>query len=297
MMDATGHLKLIDFGLCKRIRNSEELLVMHAAPRNKMVPELEPMSPCGSLAFVPPETLDQQGSFAGDWWGLGVIAFELLTGHFPWRNVGTDDDDALRAEIRSGKVELPDFLSPLASSLLKGLLEKVVARRLGYFTANQIKSHGFFKGLDWARAARRDYEPPFHPCRPKKYRDADGATKTRAEPVLGIGNFGKDQRDLAMEFYKRSRRGEAMTPQALAAVALPASATAEGLKRAKAYAATSPTDGGSGGFGRKGPPPPIVTREWPVFRGFQLAGERPLPGPPPTAPPPPKPATVPSAKL
>jgi hypothetical protein len=67
-----------------------------------------------------------------------VIAFELLTGHFPWRNVGSDDDDALRAEIRSGKVELPDFLSPLAASLLKGLLEKVVPRRLGYFTSNQV---------------------------------------------------------------------------------------------------------------------------------------------------------------
>ena len=62
---------------------------------------MEPMSPCGSLAFVPPETvgihiiaiigfacgrelrscgqLEQQGGFGGDWWGLGVIAFELLT--------------------------------------------------------------------------------------------------------------------------------------------------------------------------------------------------------------------------
>ena len=163
-------------------------------------------------------------------------------------------------------------MSPLAASLLRGLLEKVVARRLGYFTSNQIKSHGFFKGLDWARAERRDYEPPFHPCRPKKYRDADGNTKTRVEPVQGIGNFGKDQRDLAMEFYKRSRRGEAMPPQALSAVALPASATAEGLKRQRAFVAGA----------RKGPPPPLVTREWPVFRGFELTGERPAPGPPPT---------------
>ena len=67
--------------------------------------------------------------------------------------------------------------------------------------------------------------------------------------LLGIGNFGKDQRDLAMEFYKRSRRGEAMAPQALAAVALPASATADGMKRARAYAAAPPGAGGSGGAG------------------------------------------------
>jgi len=271
MMDATGHLKLIDFGLCKRIRNDEELKELHGQDRARMAPGLEPMSPCGSLAFVPPETLDQLGSFAGDWWGLGVIAFELLTGHFPWRNVGTDDDDALRAEIRSGRVEYPDFLSALAASLLKGLLEKAVPKRLGYFTSNQIKTHGFFKGLDWERAMRRDYDPPFHPCRPKKYRDpADGTTKVRVEAVMGIGNFGKDQRDLAMEFYKRSRRGEVMNPQSLTAVALPASLTVHGLKLAKTT---------------KKPP---ITQAWPVFRGFDLALERPPAGSPPTLPPPAK---------
>lgn len=140
MMDELGHLKLIDFGLCKRIRSGPALSALNSADKATLAPTLEPMSPCGSLAFVPPETLDQQGSFAGDWWGLGVIAFELLTGHFPWRNVGTDDDDALRAEIRAAKVAIPEFVSPVAASLLKGLLEKVVPRRLGYFTANQASA-------------------------------------------------------------------------------------------------------------------------------------------------------------
>ena len=28
-------------------------------------------------------------SFGGDWWGLGIISFELITGRFPWKNIGT----------------------------------------------------------------------------------------------------------------------------------------------------------------------------------------------------------------
>ena len=99
---------------------------------------------------MPPETLEQKGSFGGDWWGLGIISFELITGRFPWKvseraerakrlvvchhasssahnrscfprpqNIGTGNDDNLRDEIRNGKVVVPEFVSPNASELLK----------------------------------------------------------------------------------------------------------------------------------------------------------------------------------
>lgn len=142
MLDEAGHLKLIDFGLCKKIRTASQVQAMLVEPAAATF-DLEPMSPCGSLAFVPPETLEQLGSFAGDWWGMGVIAFELLTGHFPWRNVGTGDDDALRAEIREGLTDMPDgILSRSATSLLRGLLEMDVPRRLGFFSSQQVGVRG-----------------------------------------------------------------------------------------------------------------------------------------------------------
>jgi len=205
MLDDKGHLKLIDFGLCKKIRSASEVKAMLVDPTRATF-DLEPMSPCGSLAFVPPETLEQLGSFAGDWWGMGVIAFELLTGHFPWRNVGTGDDDALRAEIREGLTDMPEgLLSRSATSLLRGLLEMQVPLRLGFFSAQQVKSHSFFRGLEWDKVLHREYEPPFHPCRPKKSTDKHGNVRYRQEPVLGINNFGKDQRDLAFNHYMRER--------------------------------------------------------------------------------------------
>jgi hypothetical protein len=91
--------------------------------------------------------------------------------------------------------------------------------------------------------------------------------KGKVEAVIGLGNFGKDQRDLAMEHYKRDRRGEAMPPAATAAVSVPALLTDQGLARSK--------------LGRA----PLVTRQWPVFRGFAVANARPLVGAPPIAPP------------
>lgn len=160
--------------------------------KNKTEPYLEPMSPCGSLAFVPPETLEQKGSFAGDWWGLGVIAFELFTGHFPWSNVQSNDDDALRNEIRSGRVDMPSFLSAGARSLLSGLLEKDVEERLGFFARHQVRSHPFFMSIDWKLVEAQGYDPPYHPCR---------VNTKKKEAVVGLRNFAQDQRKLAMDSY------------------------------------------------------------------------------------------------
>ena len=134
MLDSLGHVKLIDFGLCKRIRDGSSGRKIDPAQE----PMLEPMSPCGSLAFVPPETLRERGSFGGDWWGFGVLAFEFFTGRFPWKNTAPGKEDALRAEISRGAVDIPAFVSEDASSLILALLERDVTKRLGYLTSPSL---------------------------------------------------------------------------------------------------------------------------------------------------------------
>ena len=79
---------------------------------------------------------------------------------------------------------------------------------LGYLVHSlswQVKAHSFFRGLEWEKVLHREYEPPFHPCRPKKSTDKHGNVRYRQEPVMGINNFGKDQRDLAFNHYMRER--------------------------------------------------------------------------------------------
>ena len=71
MLNAAGHVKLIDFGLARD------------------VPQLdEPLSPSGSLIYMAPELLrESQGGRHTDWWAVGVLAHELLTGRTPWSSL------------------------------------------------------------------------------------------------------------------------------------------------------------------------------------------------------------------
>ena len=69
MLDARGFVKLVDFGLAKE---------------NVRVAYDDPVSPCGSAMYVAPEVLGFSGGYMIDWWSLGVLIYELLTGSPPW---------------------------------------------------------------------------------------------------------------------------------------------------------------------------------------------------------------------
>jgi len=69
MLDARGFVKLVDFGLAKE---------------NVRVAFDDPVSPCGSAMYVAPEVLGFSGGYMIDWWSLGVLIYELLTGSPPW---------------------------------------------------------------------------------------------------------------------------------------------------------------------------------------------------------------------
>jgi serine/threonine protein kinase len=114
----SGHVKIIDFGLCREA--SDEVTAT------------------GSLIYMPPEliTLKIGGEFT-DWWAIGVLTYELLTGRSPWSSLS--DNRVIRREIRSLKVALPKF-SKGACHLVDGLLQKNHLVRLGTKSQNE-ESH------------------------------------------------------------------------------------------------------------------------------------------------------------
>jgi serine/threonine protein kinase len=69
MLDREGFVKLVDFGLAKE---------------NVKLAFDDPVSPCGSAMYVAPEVLGFNGGFMIDWWSLGVLVYELLSGSPPW---------------------------------------------------------------------------------------------------------------------------------------------------------------------------------------------------------------------
>ena len=84
---------------------------------------------CGSLAYLAPEMLYRVGhSRMVDWYLLGVLMYELIIGITPYYS---SNKEQLFQNIKTGPLMLPKSVSDEAKSLLKQLLCRNPAKRLG----------------------------------------------------------------------------------------------------------------------------------------------------------------------
>lgn len=97
-----------------------------------------------------------------DWWTLGVLLYEMLTGLPPFYDENTND---MYRKILQEPLTFPstDIVPPAARDLLSRLLDRDPQRRLGANGAAEIKSHHFFANIDWRKLLQRKYEPSFRP--------------------------------------------------------------------------------------------------------------------------------------
>ena len=148
LLDEFGHIKLTDFGLSKE-GIQDNFSGAHSF--------------CGTPEYLAPEILSRKGhGRAVDWWSLGALLYEMLTGLPPFY---CRDRDRLFDKIRRGDLSYPKYLSEDSKSLLKGLLEKDPTKRLGTGVddAEEIKSHPFFNGISWDALYNGEIEPPWRP--------------------------------------------------------------------------------------------------------------------------------------
>jgi len=145
MLDADGHVKLIDFGLACEVAQ-----------------DVIPLSPTGSIIYMAPELInDHSGGRHTDWWAVGILAFELLTGRSPWST--TDDKIMLQEEINSRKVELKSDASPRCDEFIEMLLRKDYRWRLGTKSDTEVKEAPFFATVDWEKMKALECAPAFQP--------------------------------------------------------------------------------------------------------------------------------------
>uniref|UniRef100_A0A8C6NIK8 non-specific serine/threonine protein kinase n=1 Tax=Nothobranchius furzeri TaxID=105023 RepID=A0A8C6NIK8_NOTFU len=99
---------------------------------------------------------------AVDWWGLGVVTYEMMCGRLPFYN---QDHEKLFELILMEDIKFPRTLSADAKSLLSGLLIKDPNKRLGGGPddAKEIMRHSFFTGVDWLDVYDKKLIPPFKP--------------------------------------------------------------------------------------------------------------------------------------
>ncbi|XP_071385984.1 RAC-gamma serine/threonine-protein kinase isoform X3 [Centroberyx affinis] len=99
---------------------------------------------------------------AVDWWGLGVVTYEMMCGRLPFYN---QDHEKLFELILMEEIKFPRTLSADAKSLLSGLLIKDPNKRLGGGPddAKEIMRHSFFATIDWQDVYDKKLVPPFMP--------------------------------------------------------------------------------------------------------------------------------------
>ena len=118
LLDQHGYLKLIDFGLCKQLGSSEGTSY----------------TCCGTPEYLPPEMLSREGHAApADWWAMGIIIYELLTGITPFMDGGSVRTcQQLYANIlsRTYRFSFPPQASPELISMVSSLLNKSQATRM-----------------------------------------------------------------------------------------------------------------------------------------------------------------------
>ncbi|KAI9585996.1 cGMP-dependent protein kinase, isozyme 2 forms cD5/T2 isoform X2 [Glossina fuscipes] len=148
LLDDKGYVKLVDFGFAKKLQSGRKTWTF-----------------CGTPEYVAPEVILNRGhDISADYWSLGVLMFELLTGTPPF--TGSDPMRTYNIILKGiDAIEFPRNITSNARNLIKKLCRDNPAERLGYQRGgiSEIQKHKWFDGFYWWGLQNRSLEPPIKP--------------------------------------------------------------------------------------------------------------------------------------
>jgi serine/threonine protein kinase len=120
---------------------------------------------CGTPDYFAPELIASTGhTNAVDWWTLGILAFELMSGHPPFESAYPMQ---IYSKVMKGisKVPFPPKCQGNVGDLIKVLLKKEPSERLPMRPGgiSNLKDHKWFAGFDWPVFQEQALDPPYKP--------------------------------------------------------------------------------------------------------------------------------------
>ncbi|XP_069581239.1 cGMP-dependent protein kinase 1-like isoform X2 [Brachyistius frenatus] len=148
LLDSRGYAKLVDFGFAKKIGFCKKTWTF-----------------CGTPEYVAPEIILNKGhDVSADYWSLGILMYELLTGSPPFS--GPDPMKTYNIILRGiDMIEFPKKITKNAANLIKKLCRDNPSERLGNLKngVKDIQKHKWFEGFNWEGLKKGTLTPPITP--------------------------------------------------------------------------------------------------------------------------------------
>mmetsp|Transcript_2704 Transcript_2704/g.6950 ORF Transcript_2704/g.6950 Transcript_2704/m.6950 type:complete len:804 (+) Transcript_2704:70-2481(+) len=146
LLNEYGHTKLTDMGLAKFVIGKT-------------------YTTCGTPDYFAPELIASTGhTNAVDWWTLGILTFELMSGHPPFESAYPMQ---IYSKVMKGinKVPFPPKCQGAVGELIKGLLKKEPSERLPVRPGGtkNVKTCDWYKSYDWEAVRGLTFDPPYKP--------------------------------------------------------------------------------------------------------------------------------------
>lgn len=141
VLDSEGHIRLVDFGMSKRLQDNERTYTLSGTPD-----------------YLAPEVILKIGhGEEADIWTLGVVLFEFISGRLPFYG---KSPMALYDRILNSDPNFIKIYDRNAEDLCVKLLQKDFSNRI---KIRDIKKHKFFDGVDWRKVHNKNLKPVFVP--------------------------------------------------------------------------------------------------------------------------------------
>ena len=129
LLDKNKNLKLVDFGLSTKY--TDDILLDQ---------------PCGTVVYAAPEVLDgnEYHGMLADVWSSGIVLYGMAAGYLPFSD---QNDEVNKRDVLEGKIEIPEFFSPMLKDLLHHMLDINPITR---YTLEDIRQHPWFNFIKQA---------------------------------------------------------------------------------------------------------------------------------------------------
>ena len=204
LISAQGHIRLSDFDLVRSIETTAKIAEGHhrQSEQTFAYSHERASSFVGTAEYVAPEVIRRQPyELAAEWWSLGILTYEMVSGFTPF--VGQSTAATFQRILHAGLQFRDDItLTNECKDFIQRCLQRDPGVRLGKKRgAAELKGHRWMRPVQWSLLANTE-RPPYIPNMPFLPEAAEGA------PAVESSVVADRYRLFGHHFLSRGQRSE-----------------------------------------------------------------------------------------